>query len=365
MSRRSPLRRRDFLKSGLALGAGAAALGRFPGLAEAAPGRPGAAGAPLVITSHSNATGADAMRQAWAILSGGGSALDAVERGANVIEADPNDHSVGLGGLPNLDGVVQLDASIMDGRTYSAGAVAGLENILHPSSVARLVMERTDHVLLVGAGALAFARSFGFEEVELLTPEAREIWLRWREQLAPTDKYGPPEHLRARPGTSRSDARMQAPAEYEHGTTNVLAVDAAGDVAGITTTSGMSWKIPGRIGDSPIIGAGLYVDNAVGAAGATGRGEDVIKSCACYYIVLRMREGRSPQEACQDAIEMIVDRYRAVGLDYVPGEKFVAISKAGDVGCAQMGTDQPPKLTLHTASGLTVVEGTAHHGPAR
>ncbi|MHB1194873.1 MAG: N(4)-(beta-N-acetylglucosaminyl)-L-asparaginase [Longimicrobiales bacterium] len=365
MSDRSPLLRRDFLKSGLALGAGAAALGRFPGVAEAAGSRRGGAGAPLVITSHSNETGAEAMRQAWQILSGGGSALDAVERGANVIEADPEDHSVGLGGLPNLDGVVQLDASIMDGRTYSAGAVAGLENIVHASSVARLVMERTDHVLLVGAGALAFARSFGFAEVELLTPAARDIWLRWREQLSPTDKYGPPEHLRERPGTSRSDSRMQAPAEHEHGTTNVLAVDASGDVAGITTTSGMSWKVPGRIGDSPIVGAGLYVDNAVGAAGATGRGEDVIKSCASYYIVLRMKEGRSPQEACEDAIRMIVDRYRAVGLDYVPGEKFVAINRAGEVGCAQMGTVQPPKLTLHAAAGLSVVQGTAHFGPAR
>jgi N4-(beta-N-acetylglucosaminyl)-L-asparaginase len=361
MSFRSHPRRRDFLKSGLALGTGAAAFGRFPDLAAAAER---AAPTPLVITSHDNATGAEAMRQAWQILAGGGSALDAVERGANVIEEDPNDHSVGLGGLPNLDGVVQLDASIMDGRTYSAGAVAGLENVIHACSVARLVMERTDHVMLVGAGALAFARGFGFEEVELLTPEAREIWLRWREQLSPTDKYGPPEHLRARPGTNRSDARMQPPAGYEHGTTNVLAVDAEGDVAGVTTTSGMAWKVPGRIGDSPIIGAGLYVDNSVGAAGATGRGEDVIKSCASYYVVLRMKEGRTPQEACQDAIEMIVDRYRAVGLDYVPGEKFVAINRAGEVGCAQMGTRQPPKLTLHTATGLTVVEGTAHYPPA-
>ena len=363
MFRHFLLRRRDFLRSGLALGAGAAALGRFPELAQASTRCRGGALAPLVITSHSNATGAEAMRQAWSILSGDGSALDAVERGANVIEADPEDHSVGLGGLPNLDGVVQLDSSIMDGRTYSAGAVAGLENILHPSSVARLVMERTDHVLLVGEGALAFARSFGFEEVELLTPETREIWLRWREQLSPADKYGPPEHLRERPGTNRSDARMQAPPEYEHGTTNVLAVDAAGDVAGITTTSGLSWKIPGRIGDSPIIGAGLYVDNAVGAAGATGRGEDVIKSCASYYIVLRMKEGRSPQEACEDAIHMIVDRYRAVGLDYVPGEKFVAINKAGEVGCAQTNASRPPRLTLHSAAGLSVVEGTAHFGP--
>lgn len=369
MSPSRPLHRRDFLRRSLALGAGAAALGgAAPHVAgEEGPRRGPARSAarPLVLTSHDNATGNEAARQAWAILAGGGTALDAVERGANVIEADPDDHSVGLGGLPNLEGVVQLDASIMDGRTYSAGAVASLERIVHPTSVARLVMERTDHVMLVGPGALAFARSFGFEEVDLLTPEAREIWLRWREQLSPTDKYGPPEHLRGRFGTNRSDARMAPPSQDEHGTTNVLAIDTNGDVAGVTTTSGYAWKVPGRVGDSPIIGAGLYVDNEVGAAGATGRGEDIIKSCASYYIVMRMREGRSPQEACEDAIRMIVDRYRAVGLDFVPGEKFVALNKAGEHGCAQMGTSVAPGMTVGTARGVGVVRGTAHLPPSR
>lgn len=359
MSESSSLSRRTFLRNSVAVGAGSAALGRVPGMGVGPLRR---VSLPFVITSHTNETGAEAMRQAWAILESGGSALDAVERGANVVEVDPDDHSVGYGGLPNAEGVVQLDASIMDGRTYSAGAVASLENIMNPSSVARLVMERTDHVLLVGPGALAFAKSFGFKEENLLTEEAREAWIRWREQLSETDKYGPPEHLRRRPGTQGSDARMQPPPGDEHGTVNVLAVDANGDVAGITTTSGFAWKVPGRVGDSPIIGAGLYVDNAVGAAGATGRGEDVIKSCASYFIVMRMRDGRSPQEACQDAVEMIVERYRAVGLDFVPGEKFVAINKDGEVGCAQMGTDRPPRLTLHHAGGLERLEGTAHYG---
>jgi N4-(beta-N-acetylglucosaminyl)-L-asparaginase len=156
---------------------------------------------------------------------------------------------------------------------------------------------------------------------------------------------------------------MQPPVEYEHGTTNVLAVDENGDIAGITTTSGLSWKIPGRVGDSPIIGAGLYVDNSVGAAGATGRGEDVIKSCASYFIVMRMRDGRSPQEACEDAIEMIVERYRAIGNDYVPGEKFVAINKDGEYGCAWMGYGGRglPALTAHHAGGLEEYEGTAFY----
>jgi isoaspartyl peptidase/L-asparaginase-like protein (Ntn-hydrolase superfamily) len=357
------LDRRDFLRSSLALGAGAATLGTFPdGVAARTALR---AGGPLIITSHDNATGQEAMRQAWSLLESGGSALDAVERGANVVEADPADHSVGYAGLPNEDGVVQLDASIMDGRTYSAGSVGCLENIMHAASVARRVMEHTDHVMLVGAGALEFAKSFGFTEQNLLTDEAREIWLRWREQHSDTDKWGPPAHLRGTGIRIGGVDDLEQPYETTHGTVNVLAVDANGDVAGITTTSGFAWKVPGRVGDSPIIGAGLYVDNSVGAAGATGRGEDVIKSCASYYIVLRMSEGRSPQEACQDAIEMILDRYRAVGIHYVPGEKFVAINKAGEYGCAQMGTDTPPRISVRHPGALELYSGTAHYGAGR
>jgi N4-(beta-N-acetylglucosaminyl)-L-asparaginase len=318
------------------------------------------ASAPFIITSHTNETGQDAMRQAWDILSSGGTAMDAVEKGANVIEVDPEDTSVGYGGLPNADGVVQLDSSCMDGRTYNAGSVGALENIKTPSSVARLVMERTDHIMLVGRGALEFAKSFGFEEEDLLTEKARQIWTRWRERLSDTDDWGPPDHLRGGNQAGGSDAMMEGPVESHHGTTNVLAVDANGDVAGITTTSGLSWKIPGRVGDSPIIGAGLYVDNSVGAAGATGRGEDVIKSCASYYIVMRMRDGRSPQQACEDAIEMIVDRYRAIGNDFIPGEKFVAINKDGEVGCASMGYGgRAPALTLQSGDGQTRYAGNA------
>ncbi len=364
------LTRRGFVHGGLGLGLGSLGLASLPALARP---RPQTAGVPLVITSHANATGRDAIAQAWGILSDGGSALDAVERGANVIEVDPEDFSVGMSGLPNEHGVVQLDASIMDGRTYSAGSVASLENIATPSSVARLVMERTDHVMLAGPGALDFARSFGFEEVQLLTTEAREIWLRWRERHSDQDDWGPPDHLRGRAeeldrGASRDAGPLgldlTGSMEHHYGTTNVLAVDTNGDVAGITTTSGLSWKVNGRVGDSPIIGAGLYVDNSVGAAGATGRGEDVIKSCASYYIVMRMREGRSPHEACEDATDMIVDRYRSVGLDFVPEEKFVAINKAGEYGCAWMGIEGLPRMTVGTPQSLDVFEGTARYAPA-
>lgn len=354
--------RRDFIRRSVTFGAGAAAFGRLPELSAAGPRPVRRAGVPMIVTSHTNDTGKDAMRQAWQVLSSGGRAMDAVEKGANVIEVDPEDTSVGYGGLPNQDGVVQLDASCMDGRTYNAGSVAAIEGIKTPSSVARLVMERTDHVMIVGRAATDFAKSFGFAEEDLLTPKSREIWLRWRENHA-DDDWGPPDHLRGRGGAGGSDRSMQPPVEYEHGTTNVLAVDENGDIAGITTTSGLSWKIPGRVGDSPIIGAGLYVDNSVGAAGATGRGEDVIKSCASYFIVMRMRDGRSPQEACEDAIEMIVERYRAIGNDYVPGEKFVAINKDGEYGCAWMGyADRGlPALTAHHAGGLEEYEGTAFY----
>ncbi|MDZ7780806.1 MAG: N(4)-(beta-N-acetylglucosaminyl)-L-asparaginase [Gemmatimonadota bacterium] len=349
--------RRQFVRGSLAAGAGFAVFGKSPEAFVSGSRRP-SAGVPLIITSHTNDTGRNAMTQAWELLSSGGSALDAVERGANVIEVDPDDHGVGYGGLPNADGVVQLDASIMDGRTYNAGSVAGLERIKNPSSVARLVMERTDHVMLTGEGALEFARSFGFEEEELLTPEAREIWLRWREELNPDDDWGPPDHLR---GTDLAPG-IDGAVEFEQGTTNVLSVDADGNVAGITTTSGLSWKVPGRVGDSPIIGAGLYVDNAVGAAGVTGRGEDVIKSCAAYHIVMRMRQGRTPQQACEDTADLIMENYANVGIDFTPGEKFVAINRDGEVGACRMGSTRPATMTVHDDSGLSTYEGTLKYG---
>ena len=210
--------------------------------------------------------------------------------------------------------------------------------------------------MLIGAGALEFARSFGFEETNLLTERARLAWLRWREQLNDRDDWGAPDHLRGHPELDRG---LDGALEFQNGTTNVLAVDLNGDIAGITTTSGLSWKVPGRVGDSPIIGAGLYVDNAVGAAGATGRGEDVMKSCASYFVVLRMKDGRSPQEACEDACEMIVDKYRYANLNFVPGEMFVAINRDGEVGCARMGSDRPATMTVRDASGVTTLEGSA------
>jgi len=383
---KSDIDRREFVRHGVGMGAGALALGRMP--AGEAASTQQSAGTPIVVTSHSNETGQNAMRQAWGRLAGRGTALDAVERGANVIEVDPEDSSVGYGGLPNEDGVIQLDASIMDGKTYSAGAVAALENIKTPASVARLVMERTDHVILVGTGALDFAVSFGFQEEDLHTERSRAAWLRWRQEHSDRDDWGPPDHLRNLPGSGAdgrgADASLgrpggdaapdgrrasspsgrldNAPLDFHYGTTNVLAVDSNGDISGITTTSGLSWKINGRIGDSPIIGAGLYVDNDIGAAGATGRGEDVIKSCASFYIVLRMGQGRTPQEACEDACELIVGKYRNVNPNFFPSEKFVAINKDGEFGAASMGNNRGlPRMTIRNDEGLLIHEGTTQY----
>ncbi|MGD2152919.1 MAG: N(4)-(beta-N-acetylglucosaminyl)-L-asparaginase [Gemmatimonadales bacterium] len=352
----SGITRRIFFQQSFLAGAGALLWQRINPFAGtgSGPRRARQAGTPMIITSHTNETGQQAMRLGWEVLSQGGSALDAVENATNHIEQDPEDTSVGYGGLPNEQGVVQLDASIMDGKTYSAGSVASLENIKYPSSVARLVMERTDHVMLVGPGALEFAKSWGFEEVNLLTDRARERWLMWREGHSDRDDWGPPDHLR---GRGQQDASLDDEFAYTYGTVNVLAVDTAGNVAGITSTSGLSYKIPGRIGDSPIIGAGLYVDNDVGAAGATGRGEDVIKSCATYYIVSRMREGRTPQQACEDALHMIARRYQAVGLDFLPGEKFVAISKDGAYGCCTTTGRRPPRMSVMSEAGLNIHSG--------
>jgi N4-(beta-N-acetylglucosaminyl)-L-asparaginase len=345
--------RRGFLERSAGLGAGALLA---PGLLRPA----GVAGkVPILVSSHANRTGEAAVRAGWEVLAAGGRALDAIEKAANLIEDDPEDMSVGYGGAPNQEGVVQLDASIMDGRTFNAGAVAGIEDIRHPCSVARVVMEQTDHVLLAGEGARDFALAWGFPREDLLTEKARQAWLRWRIGLNDRDAWGPPEHLR---GLETPGAFLQSefPEEYHHGTTNVLAVDAAGDVAGITTTSGMAWKIPGRIGDSPIIGAGLYVDNEAGAAGAVGRGEEVIKSCASFYIVLRMSQGRSPQQACLDALEMLVRKYRHVNPAYRPGEQFVALGRDGSVGCAAMTGGA--RMSVIDTDGYRVVEGPKYSG---
>ena len=306
----------------------------------------GNASLPLVLCSRGESWGRKVLEPAWASFQASGSILDAVEAGANVVELDPNDMSVGYGGLPNEEGVVQLDASIMYGPTYNCGSVAGLERIKTPSSVARLVMERTDHIMIMGEGALRFARAHGFKEENLLTEKARLRWLEWKENLSDEDDWFPP-----------TDGVYES-SERKGGTINVLGIDGEGNVAGITTTSGLFGKIPGRIGDSPIIGAGLFLDNEVGAAGATGRGEEVIRTCGSFYVVEKMSQGMSPQEACEAACQRIVKING--GIDNVDfDDKFVAVNKQGEVGCASIRgrSGQHPYVSYIDATGFHSLEG--------
>ena len=301
---------------------------------------------PIIVCSRGEKWGKKVLKPGWSILKKNGSLLDAVEQSANITELDPEDGSVGFGGLPNENGVVQLDASIMYGPTHNCGSVAAIEGIKTPSSVARLVMERTDHIHIVGKGAQDFARVHGFKVENLLTERSRKSWLRWKENLSDKDDWFPPAD-----GNYDSDRST--------GTINVLAIDNAGDIAGITTTSGLAWKIPGRIGDSPIIGAGLYLDNEVGAAGATGLGEEILRTCGSFFVVEQMRAGKSPQDACEALCERII--YINGGRDKVNfNDKIVAVNKNGNVGCASIlgGKGREPKLAYWSNKGFKVLKGT-------
>ena len=334
--------RRKFIKSISALGLS------LPALNSNLLGKPNASikNNPVILCSRGEKWGKKVLRPGWDILRKNGSLLDAIELSANVTELDPEDTSVGYGGLPNMNGVVQLDASIMNGSDHNCGSVACIEGIKTPSSVARLVMERTDHIHLVGKGAQDFALMHGFKIENLLTEKTRKIWVKWRENLSDRDDYLPPLN------SNRSGKRAT-------GTINVLGLNNDGDIAGITTTSGLAWKIPGRIGDSPIIGAGLYVDNEVGAVGATGRGEEMIRSCGSFLGVELMRNGKSPQEACEEVCKRIVD------INGGPSkvnfnDKIVALGKNGDVGCASIREKkgQNPEIATWSKKGFKVTKGT-------
>ena len=243
---------------------------------------------------------------AWEILKSGGSALDAVVRGVEVAERDPEVKSVGFGGYPNAEGEVEVDAAVVDGRTLGYGAVAGLRNIATPTAVARCVMEKTDHVFLVGNGALKFARAQGFEECNMLTENGQEAWERWKRE-----RTGPPADV--------------------HDTIGMIALDQNGNLAAACTTSGAAFKLSGRVGDSPLIGSGLYADNDAGAAAATGRGEEIARTCGSFAVVEHMRQGKSPQEACEAVVQHLIAR--------VPSARpyqmaYIAIDKYGNWGAA-------------------------------
>jgi N4-(beta-N-acetylglucosaminyl)-L-asparaginase len=280
--------------------------------------------------------GIEANQAAWAILSKNGKALDAVEAGVMVPEGDPKERSVGYGGRPDRDGRITLDACIMD-ELSNIGSVAGLEFIKHPISVARAVMEKTPHVMLVGDGALQFALSQGFKKENLMLEESEKEWKEWLKD----SEYKPIANIE------------------NHDTIGMIALDSYGNLSGACTTSGMAFKMHGRVGDSPIIGAGLYVDNEVGAATATGHGEEVIRIAGCHLVVELMRQGKTPQQACEEAVARVVklmDLRKKDLKDIQVG--FIALNKNGETGsyCVQSGFN----YAVYDASGNRLIDAGYH-----
>lgn len=296
--------RRKFLFN---IGLGTVAAGLIPKLSFANTEKP-RINKPIVLSTWDFGILANA--EAWKVLSAGGTALDAVEQGVRLTEADPSERSVGYGGRPDRDGIVTLDACIMDDKA-NIGSVAGLQNIKHPISVARAVMEKTPHVMLVGQGALQFAKEQGFPEENLLIPESEKEWREWLK----TAKYEPVVNIE------------------NHDTIGMIALDENGNLSGACTTSGMAYKMHGRVGDSPIIGAGLYVDNEIGAATATGHGEEVIRTVGSHLVVELMRQGHGPQKACEEAVKRIIKftENRGKSLDNIQ-VGFIALNKKGEYG---------------------------------
>ncbi|MCU0420877.1 MAG: N(4)-(beta-N-acetylglucosaminyl)-L-asparaginase [Cyclobacteriaceae bacterium] len=277
---------------------------------------------PVVVSTWN--FGLQANVEAWRILRTGGRALDAVEAGARVPEGDPNETSVGLGGLPDREGRVTLDACIMDEQS-NCGAVVCLEHIVHPISVARKVMEQTPHVMLSGRGALQFALAHGFKKENLLTPASEKAWKKWLKK----GKYKPIANIE------------------NHDTIGILALDANRHLSGGCTTSGMAYKMAGRVGDSPIIGAGLFVDNEVGAATSTGVGEEVIRIVGSHLVVELMRQGHAPQQACEMAVARIVKNQPVKSKEIQVG--FLALAKDGDVGAFAL--QKGFTYAVHTETG--------------
>jgi len=324
MMKKETFSRRSFIST-VAGGSVAAASGVLAGAASAAPETlaqtAGKGTRPLIISSSN---GLNALDMGMGLLKRGHDTLDAVVATVNIVENDPEDDSVGYGGLPNEECDVELDSSVMHGPTRRAGSVASIRNIKNPSKVAKLVLERTDHIMLAGHGAFRFARAHGLPEENLLTERSRIAWLTWKESMSDRDSWGPgmmspewkervaamlPEHLSVEEKQVWLARIVEVVTHPPTGTINCLAVNEKGDISGTTTTSGLAWKLPGRVGDSPIIGAGLYVDNEVGAAGSTGRGEENIRVCGAHTIVEMMRQGKSPTEACLEALRRVVKNY--------------------------------------------------------
>lgn len=323
--------RRNFLKK-TALATAGLALTSFKNTTETAENKIelNTVQKPIVLSTWR--FGIEANAAAWEVLNKNGRALDAVEAGVKIPEGDPNERSVGYGGRPDRDGKVTLDACIMD-EFSNIGSVACLEHIKHPISVARAVMEKTPHVMLVGKGALQFALSQGFKKENLLVEESEKEWKEWLK----TSQYKPIANIE------------------NHDTIGMIALDANGNLSGACTTSGMAFKMHGRVGDSPIIGAGLYVDNEIGAATATGHGEEVIRITGCHLVVELMRQGLSPQKACEEAVMRIVKLTKNRGKELKDIQVgFIALNKKGEYGsyCIQGGFN----YAVHDATGNKLID---------
>lgn len=315
--------RRDLLKG---IGVGVAAA-NMPATSSAAVDSAAAKNIPIVVSTWNFGMAANA--EAWKILSNGGYALDAVEAGAKVPEADPKNQSVGLGGLPDRDGIVSLDACVMD-ENGNAGAVFDLEEIVHAVSVARRVMEHSPHVNLAGPGALQFALSEGFKKENLLTDASRAAWEKWKAE----HHYTPHDYIK------------------NHDTIGILSIDSQQRMCGACTTSGLAWKYHGRVGDSPIVGAGLFVDSEVGAACSTGKGEAVVKIVGSHTVVEMMRRGATPTDACEEAIKRIAKKQP----DYKEFQvAFLAINKAGEAGA--FAIQKGFQYAITTPDGAKLVDG--------
>ncbi|MBV7531154.1 N(4)-(beta-N-acetylglucosaminyl)-L-asparaginase [Chitinophaga sp. sic0106] len=345
--------RRSFLKTA-AMGAAVFSLDSIASAADAQAKKGGVTGKPIVVSTWD--FGRAANSAAWDILKKGGRALDAVEAGVRVPEADPNNHTVGYSGFPDRDGRVTLDACIMD-EFGNAGSVCALEHVTHAISVARKVMEKTPHVMLAGDGALQFALANGFEKENLLTPEAEKAWQEWLKK----SEYKPVINIENKAydskGATAFNPLMLPGNQYNHDTIGMVAMDANGNLSGACTTSGMAFKLHGRVGDSPIIGAGLYVDNEIGAATSTGVGEEVIKIVGSHLVVELMRQGYPPEAACKEAVTRIVKRSPSKAKEIQVG--FLALNKKGQVGayCLQPGFSY---AVLSNEQNNVLINGKSH-----
>ncbi len=355
------INRRDFVLSSAAAGLAASTVTTANAQAPAVhSGR----SRPVVVSSRNgytmlNGGEKNCVETAFERIINGDDVLDALIAGVNIVELDPEDASVGYGGRPNAEGVVQLDSCCMHGPKKQAGGVAALEGIRTPSLVAKAVMDYTDHHLLVGRGAQAFARNLGFDiEDDLNTDRSREMWLEWKRRIDPGHYLDPEKRVEAGHEAGMQMVREGLIGEEEYyGTINCNGVSPSGDVCGVTTTSGLAWKIPGRVGDSPILGAGLYVDGAYGAAGSTGRGEANIYGLCSYLVVEEMRRGKHPKDAGMEAVRRIRENTiekRLLNARGLPAfnVNFYVVNKAGEhAGVALYADPTESRYAVCTENG--------------